>query len=146
MPIEISQAEADALLRLNKHYLDHERFVCPGPGASLRIPLFSDDRREEFMMDLYRGRIELAKATMQNRARKAIILVRVDLGGAPHRNPDGTEVPAPHIHLYQEGFGDKWAYPLPDHFTDASDIRRTFDEFMEYCNVITRPNIQWGLF
>ena len=146
MPIEITQPEADALLRLEKHYLDNDRFVFTGLGDALRIPLFSDDRQEEFMLDLTRGRIAITKNTLQNRARKTIVLVRIDLGGAPHRNPDGEEVPAPHIHLYSEGYGDKWAYPLPDHFTDASSLRTTFDEFIRFCNIVTQPNIQWGLF
>jgi len=146
MPLDITQQEAGLLLQMDKHYFDNERFVFTGLGDALRIPLFSGDKREEFTFDITRGRIELRKNTMQNRARKAIILARIDLGGSPHRNPDGEEVPCPHIHLHREGFGDKWATPLPDDFTNSGDVQLTLNEFMEYCSIITRPVIQWGLF
>lgn len=48
--------------------------------------------RENFLLDIRRGKIDLLKATNQNRARQTIVLVRLDLGGAPHRNPDGEEI------------------------------------------------------
>jgi hypothetical protein len=43
------------------------------------------------MLDVTRAEIKLTKATYQNRARAAIILLRLDLDGPPHRNPDGRE-------------------------------------------------------
>ena len=65
------------------------------------------------MFDVTRAQIKLTKATYQNRARQAIILMRLDLDGPPHRNPDETEIPRPHLHIYREGFGDKWAIAEP---------------------------------
>jgi hypothetical protein len=65
------------------------------------------------MLDLARGQIKLTKATYQNRARQAIVLMRLDLDGPPHRNPDDQEIPCPHLHFYREGYGDKWAIPPP---------------------------------
>ena len=40
--------------------------------------------REEFNLDITRGRIELKKNTFQLRAQRAIVLARIDIGGAPH--------------------------------------------------------------
>lgn len=119
----------------------------PGTGGSLIVPLTSQDRREEFLLDIYRGRIDLLKGTYQNRARQVIVLVRLDFGGAPHRNPDGTEVPCPHLHLYRAGYGDKWAMPLPpDRFPNIGDLWQTLEDFMQFCNVVDRPAIARGLF
>ena len=146
MSVEISENEAQALLQMEKHYTNSVSFVFTGLGEALRIPLFSGDRREEFVLDITRSRIEIRKTTMQNRARKAIILARLDLGGPPHRNPDGEEIPCPHMHLYREGYGDKWAVPLPNDFTNSSDVQLTLNEFMQYCTIVTKPNIKWGLF
>jgi len=146
MTVEINDNEARVLLQMEKHYLDNVGFVFTGLGEALRIPLFSDDHREEFMLDITRSRIEIRKTTLQNRARKAVVLARLDLGGPPHRNPDGEEIPCPHMHLYREGYGDKWAVPLPDDFTNSLDIPHTLNEFMQYCNIITKPDIKWGLF
>jgi len=99
------------------------------------------------MLDISRGQIKLTKATFQNRARQAVVLMRLDLDGPPHRNPDDVEVPCPHLHVYREGYGDKWAIPAPaDWYSSTLDLFLTFNEFMQHCNVTNRPNIQMGLF
>jgi hypothetical protein len=86
--INITQAEADALIAMEKQCIDDKRWLFPGPGERLAIPLTSLDKRENFMLDLTRAQIRLTKATYQNRARQVIILMRLDLDGPPHRNPD----------------------------------------------------------
>ncbi|MEZ4601356.1 MAG: hypothetical protein R2940_16330 [Syntrophotaleaceae bacterium] len=146
MSILLTQQEGDALLELEKHYFGNVVFDFPDLGGALRIPLHSEDRREEFSLDITRGRIELKKSTLQSRARKAVILARVDVCGPPHRNPDGEEVPCPHLHLYREGYGDKWAAPLPSHFTDPENTWQTVAEFMDFCHITTKPDIRQGLF
>ena len=139
----LTQAEADALLGLEKHYRGSKRFEFPDSGKRLHIPLHSHDGREEFMMDITSSRVRLRKNTFQNRARKTVILARVDIGGAPHRNPDGEEMPCPHLHIYKEGFGDKWAIPLPsDKFSEHDNPLQVLDDFMRFCNVATRPSIR----
>jgi len=144
---DLSQAEADALIALAKVKANDERYDYPGTSGSLIVPLTSQDKREDFLLDIYRGQINLLKGTYQNRARQVIVLVRIDFGGAPHRNPDGAEVLCPHLHLYREGFGDKWAAPLPtDKFPNIDDLWRTLQDFMQFCNVVDRPTIVRGLF
>lgn len=75
-----------------------------------------------------------------------MILARLDIGGPPHRNPDGEEIACPHLHVYREGYGDKWAFPLPDSFSNHEDAWKTLFEFMDFCNVSTRPTILQELF
>lgn len=146
MTILLTQQEADGLLALEKHFFGNDRFEFPTLGGALRIPLYSEDRREEFSLDITRGRILLEKNTFQARARKAVILVRLDLAGPPHRNPDGEEVNCPHLHLYREGYGDKWAAPLPEVFAGIGDAVELMDTFMDYCRVVGKPIIERGLF
>lgn len=144
---KLTQAEAEALIAMEKHPDTNERHDFPMHGESLKVPLQSPDKREHFLLDLSRGRIDLQKVKMQNRGRQVVVLVRLDLGGAPHRNPDETEVPAPHLHVYREGYGDKWALPVPaQHFSDPSDFWTTFQDFLRYCNVTQPPHIDRGLF
>jgi len=145
--MNLTAAEAEALISMPKIKINDDRYDYPGTGGSLVIPLTSDDKREDFLLDIYRGRIDLLKGTYQNRARQVVVLVRVDFGGAPHRNPDGVEVPSPHMHLYREGYGDKWAVPLPpDKFPNVADLWQMLDDFMRFCNVVDRPEIVRGLF
>lgn len=145
--IALTQAEADALIAMEKHRVTNDRHGFPMQGESLTVPLQSPDKREHFLLDLSRGRIDLLKVKMQNRGRQVVVLVRLDLGGAPHRNPDDTEVPAPHLHVYREGYGDKWATPVPEElFRNTRDLRVTLEDFLRFCNVTQPPHIDPGLF
>ena len=145
--INITQSEADALIALEKVRADDKEWLFPHPGGRLAIPLTSTDKREAFVLTLTRVQIKLTKASYQNLARKSIILMRLDLGGAPHRNPDGIEIPCPHLHIYREGFGDKWATPAPvARYRNTQDLYSTLWEFMDHCNVLQPPQIEKGLF
>ena len=139
---EMAQGEADALLKMAKYRCDDLRHQFPISGGSLRVLLRSKESHEHFGLDISRSRIEMRKNTFQKRARKNTVLVRLDLGGSPHRNPDGVEILCPHIHLYREGYGDKWAYELPKEFSDLTNIRKTLEEFFEYCNIVEEPYIE----
>lgn len=143
----LSQPEADALIAMDKHRVDDTPWEFPGPGGKLDIPLKSADGREEFRMNVYRGKVVLAKATYQNRARISTPLVRLDLSGGTHTNPDGEPVPCPHLHLYRQGYGDKWAIPAPaELLNSANDLYSTLSRFMDYCRVTEPPTINRSLF
>lgn len=145
--IVLTQAEADALIAMEKHRVNNDRHDFPLQGESLAVPLQSPDKREQFLIDLSRGRIDLLKVKMQNRGRQVIVLVRLDLGGAPHRNPDGEEIPTPHLHIYREGYADKWAVPVPtDEFRNLGNLWETFEDFLRFCNITQPPYIERGLF
>ncbi|MFQ5646059.1 MAG: hypothetical protein ACE5GM_03940 [bacterium] len=144
--INLTQTEADQLVAMEKHRADDSSYDFSNQTA-LSIPLVSANKREHFLLDLGRGRVKISKIKYQNRTRQTVILVRLELNGAPHRNPDGEEVPCPHLHLYREGFGDKWAYPLPaDGFTNPTDTWKTLNDFMKYCNIVRPPSMKTGLF
>jgi hypothetical protein len=144
--VTLTQALADALIALEKRRVDDTRHVFPDQG-SITIPLLSADKREAFVLDIRNGGIDLAKATYQNRTRQVIVLVRLDLGDKPHTNPDGEQVSSPHLHLYREGFADKWAVPLPKKsFGNPKDKWRSLQDFMKYCNITLTPCIDRGLF
>ena len=145
--LNLAQSDADALLTLEKHKVDNTVHEYPFLGGSLKIPLISRDRREEFLLDVYQNQINLAKGTYQNRARRVVILARLDFGGAPHRNPDDEEIPCPHLHLYREGFGDKWAFPVPlEAFPSIADRWQTLQDFLRYVNVTDPPDFRRSLF
>jgi len=98
------------------------------------------------MLDIGTSSIKLSKLMFQNRARTTAILVRLEIDGSPHRNPDDTEVPCPHIHLYREGFNDKWAFPVPsEHFRDLTDKYITLEDFMRFCHIVQPPEFVEGL-
>ncbi len=138
-----TQSEADALLALAKYCLDQRPRDYPPRGIGQTIELFSQDKREVFLLDVERSSINLSKGKYQTRARQIVILARLCFGGPPHRNPDGEDVPRPHIHIYREGFADKWAFQLPvDDFSNQTDLWALLQDFMGYCNIVERPTFQ----
>ncbi len=108
---------------MEKRCVDSTVWDYPDWGGRTTTPLVSADRREHFVLDLWRARFDLRKGTYPNRARQVAILARLDFGGAPHRNPDGEEVGSPHLHLYRKGYGDKWVFPIPpEKFRNLDDL------------------------
>ena len=145
--INLTQAEADALLVMEKHQEGDSSYVFPSSGQKVIIPLKSRDGREKFLLDLYRGRTEIRRVTFQNRVRQVVILARLDLFGSPHRNPDGELIPTPHLHVYREGFDHKWAILIPtERFLSVDDEWESFNEFMQFCNIRIKTKVQRMLF
>ena len=139
---ELTQEEANDFISIQKRSLATDPVFIP-----LSVPLSDLSGSVEFQLDVRCARIDLKKGTNQTRLRKTIVLVRLDYGGAPHRNPDGEEVPCPHIHIYKPGYGDKWAQPISDReFKNIGDFWQTLDDFMTFCNITDRPVFQGALF
>lgn len=145
MQSDLSQAEADVLLRMEKFSVDDTPYAFPDLGGHIQIALQSQDQRESFSLDISRRRISLT-TKYQTRGRQSLVLARLDFN-SPHRNPDDTEVGVPHLHLYREGFGDKWAYAVPTNMLkNSADAWQVLTDFMSYCSIVQQPNISRGLF
>ena len=136
--LQLTQSEADALLTMPKRLVDDVNVRFPQPGQRERFDLVSLDGQEQFYLDVFRSRIRLTKRTHQTRAHRTVILVRMCLDGSAHRNPDGSQVGPNHLHVYREGFADKWAHEVPaDDFSDISDLWQTLEDFLRYCAIAT---------
>ncbi|MCX7015138.1 MAG: hypothetical protein NTW86_21730 [Candidatus Sumerlaeota bacterium] len=145
--VNLTQSEADALIAMEKHRLNEEKVRFPSLGGAITLPLQSQDRREQFLLDVSRGRIELKKVKYQNRGRQVVVLARLDVNGSAHRNPDENDLPCPHLHLYREGYADKWAFSVPsDRFTNLEDLWQTLLDFQRYCNITQPPRIEREIF
>ncbi len=136
----LTQTEADTLIAMRKSFL-HPRTISLPRGTDETHDLIGEDKRELCLLDLWRGTIRLSKFRYQTRGRKVIVLVRLDIDGAPHTNPDGTKIGRLHLHLYREGYEDKWAFPLESsEFREPSDMGRSFEDFCRYSNIETLPS------
>lgn len=139
----LAQDEADDLIAVEKHFVDHAPLVVTGSGIDVSRALVSNDGGEDFVLDVWRGSFNLSKYKLQLRGHEIVPLVRVDVNGAPHVNPDNTRVPTPHIHLYREGYDDERAYPLDNYpFRDSSDIVKTLEDFAQFCHIQALPTIR----
>lgn len=152
----LTQEDADHLITLDKRFSDTNQSIAfPGPGESITVPIESYDGRERFQLDIESGRLN-RRWKLQLRYRSTEILVRLDMGGPSHNNPSeapnsrlralaGQRIPTPHIQHYVEGYGDKWAFPLPPEFNPPGDIDVVWREFLKYCHVIAIPGLQGRL-
>lgn len=155
--MSLPQIEADLLLKMPKTF---------GPDLEVidfpRVQSFQAEHalqglgnREQFILDLERGNLKRARLKFQTRARKIVILARIDIEGRPHRNPpDAPHRPnerftGVHIHLYREHFADRVAFlpvDLPS-FAAPSDGNEVswLVAFLRFCNVQSIPPIQEGI-
>ncbi|NEX77409.1 hypothetical protein G4Z05_00645 [Bacillus thermocopriae] len=135
----LSQKEADNLIAMLKELKSKQmKIPFPQPTKELRLDLESSmNKKEKFIIDINRkGQFNLLKCTFQTRYRNSIRLLRIDIEGPPHENPDGTIVECPHIHIYKEGYELKWAYPLSEIIqTQNDDLIDILIAFLEYNKV-----------
>lgn len=65
-------------------------------------------------------------------------LVRIDVNGGAHENPDGTIAPKTHIHIYNNLYEkkDKFAYEINlKDFPDIYNVYSAYISFLNYNNV-----------
>lgn len=109
----LSQAAADYLARVAKEIVSAKIILVPPAGGTQAWEAQDHRRRNKFHLHMRRGRRVAMKVTAQERYWSNEILLRLDVNGPAHTNPDGTIVPTPHLHIYREGYDDKWAFPVP---------------------------------
>lgn len=133
----LTQDEANELLNMLKKISNTDSmFQFPKSGDYNRIELKSVDNKCQFLVDVNRqGKIKVSKCTYQNRYQKEEILLRLDINGPTHTNPDGVMIGSCHLHIYKEGYGDKWAYELPNEVCHTDDLMQTLIDFLIYCKV-----------
>ncbi|WP_303675251.1 DUF6978 family protein [Vampirovibrio chlorellavorus] len=157
--MDLFQTDADRLLALPKIHVGSDKtYLLPKDGKTLEIELMSEDQSESFILNIWRGTIRLDKTTYGTRYKKIYILSRLDINGY-HTNPD-VEPPLDflrpyvgrrfnaetHVHIYTEGFNDKWAVPLPHSILKEVSVPQDYlVQFMRYCNIIEPPTFQGTL-
>ena len=157
----LSQAQADSLRTMPKRLLTPGGIGLPSAGDRMTWEAESLDHREKFLIDANRrGKIVLHRCTYQERYRVVDILARLDVGGTLHTNPNvekvplamffdfnGITLPCPHLHVYVEGFDDRWAIPAPKkNFPNIGDLTATLESFLRYCGIAEFPPAQAALY
>jgi len=139
----LTQAEAERFMGMAKYFVRPPASISIPPGIDETYEIAAVHDRERFLLDIWRGTLRLTKLRFQNRVRIVDVLVRLDVDGAPHTNPDGQHLSGTHLHLFREGYDDRWAYPVDSKiFTLLSDPATTFQEFCAFCKIESPPPVQ----
>ncbi len=146
----LTQFEAEGLMALAKRFIAAPPAISVPPGADDSYELTALTGRERFALDVQRGTFRMSRPTLNERVRTCVVLVRLDIDGRPHTNPDGTAVGRSHLHVYREGFEDKWAIPLAEAkapggalaFPGTGERAQLFKAFCAYCHIQDAPAYQ----
>ena len=129
----LTQREAEILIAMKKMFVATQNPVVLNESFDEKFVLISENKQEHFILDVKQGRIDLSKLRYQNRYEETIPLVRFDSTGI-HENPDGTKINGAHIHIYREGYADKFAVQASD-FLDSRNLLDVLKKFCDYCNI-----------
>ena len=134
----MTREEAHKLIQVLKKITEKGIFFVPEQGKRKQLHLlsvFSD--KDHFDVIINRAGVNSKKYTLVLRYGKDQGLLRIDMGGGPHTNPDGTIIACPHLHMQQKDTGkwDAWAEDIPAVFGDTEDCVQTLKDFLQYCNV-----------
>lgn len=144
----ITDEEAGELIGMEKRFLDSEFHSISVPACNLEAEydLISEDGTERFVLDLGCGFVEFKIKEQLRSKRVTHPLIRLDTyPRARHVNPDGEAITGPHIHIYRDGTS-AWAYPVPaDKFSDLKNPSQTLYDFLTYCNIKHKLDIQTKL-
>jgi hypothetical protein len=145
--MDLTQSEIEYLLSVLKQIdmKNGDRFDFPTSGTSKKLDLIScSNNKDKFIIDINRKkkRVQSLQITFNERYRNDIILVRLDLHGPPHRNPDNQLISGNHLHIAREGYNDRFAIEVPEKFVNLSDPVRTLIDFLDYCNVVNHSKLK----
>ena len=143
---DMTLAEAQELIQVLKRLLQDGTRSLPSSGNMAKFDLCSVfSEKDRFAILVNRSsKIRKDKYTLLLRYGKDKGLLRIDVGGPDHVNPDGTIIPCPHIHFQQKDVGkwDAWAAEIPAVFGNVEDRIETFQVFLQYCHVHNIASIE----
>ena len=139
---DLPQGEADFLVQIPKIPVDAHDVLAFRPGMNGEIDLKDTTAVELFRVIVERSRFNSRHAKYELLARRSIVLLRYEIEGPRHRNPDGGLVQCPHLHSYREGYDDAWAKAIVGEFGDPDDLLESLHHFLRYCNVVQVPQVR----
>lgn len=93
----------------------------------------------KYLLTIKRGNIEKDRFSISIIFKDTYhTLVRIDINGGTHDNPDGTIAPKSHIHIYNDKYDkkDRFAYEINlKDFPDIYNLYNVYMSFLEYNNI-----------
>ena len=147
MAVVLTQEEAEELLKMLKRcVLKVLNFPSLGKRADFDVTGIND-KSEKFIISVNRKNKEAHKVSFVARYRQGDVrLLSLDLNPSEkHTNPEdcgGEVIEGTHLHIYREGFHDKYAIPF---VIDDVGLENAFITFLQKFNVVEIPKIRTQL-
>ena len=148
--MHLTQETVETLIKIEKVLLNLLNIYIPQePHQTEKYPLGYKDINTLFNIndlhiEMFRGSKNPKKVSYKLLYKRMFNLIRLDMYGTRHINPDGKifETNTPHLHIYDEIHKDKWAYSVPLEFSNTEDIIQTFKDFLSFLKVINVSEIK----
>lgn len=140
----ITDDEARKMLEMLKSLFKDE-LNFPLPGKKLEFEAVGENKRDLFVVSIFRGKIQSAKVNIGARIKvNGVMLLELHLNPTNvHQNPDGRKITGSHWHIYTEEYGRSMAYEAEDIKSDNS-VENTL-AFLKRFNVVKMPTISYQL-
>lgn len=144
--MDITDVEREQLFKTPKLFTEDELLMLGPSPIKWSRELKGLETKGIFNLDYYSGSLEL-KYSINHRTRKSLVLLRY-CSHCFHTNPDelGGEIfrNEAHVHLYREGYGDRYALKITDLFPhlkpqESQDIGIIMREILFKINVQNPP-------
>ncbi len=138
----LTQDDAEKLMGVLKKIIDPQLFRFPDTGGA-ELDIVSKDERESFPTNINRGQKNPSKTSynLRYKSPENPVIYRLDINGSKHRNPDGQEIPCPHLHIYRENHEDTWAIPAPGDIARSTKPAEALIDFLRFCNIMNTSAI-----
>ncbi len=131
----LTQSEAEALMAVRKIFEDTSPLMIDRPFREERKLISSANSSDTFYLNINETAIEFGKYFVNNRY-FSTPLVRLCMDkDAVHENPDGQKIQGCHIHIYREGYGDKFASELRLANITGTTTIQVIGQFLVFCNI-----------
>ncbi|KFF30451.1 hypothetical protein BBOMB_1579 [Bifidobacterium bombi DSM 19703] len=139
-----SEDDAKVLLQEMKDAAINDFDMPEGKERNKGFDVTGRQSASQFRISMYRGMVDFEKHSINAMLKEGnVVLMRLCVGaGRRHSNHDGTIVDGSHLHIYKEGYGDHYAYPVdiqsPDFINDTLLLLGRF-------NVVSKPHLHDGM-
>ena len=145
--MSISQEHFDNLLKQQKEFANKNQQIELGPPPiKWTLDVKSLESKETFLLDFFKRNIVVSRYSINKRYRRSIVLFRYCNDGR-HTNPDGKVFTGRHIHIYREGYDDKFAFPIQEiGIQDDDDLGVVFEKVLRFWNILNYDPLQTKMF
>lgn len=138
----LNDEQVDLIINELKQMISHfdmNNLATPFGKIKTRHLILSDINSINFKLSIHRGNREPERFSLDLRFSDTHeCLVRLDIKGGSHTNPDGTISPNNHLHIYNNSYypKDSLAHPIDlDDFPNISNLYYAAGSFLDYTNI-----------
>lgn len=137
----LSTEEAKELLELIKESATRYLYF-PDPGQKIVFNAKAIHTKDEFAIQIFRGRIKQGKYSFQTIVkRNNAPLLALDVDDASvHLNPDGQKILGSHWHIYTEEYNRAFAFPAEN--IDSANFVENSLLYFKKINLIHPPQVR----